>query len=385
MPLPTRVKYQAAVQNPRINFRDPELVNSKAECTTNGMPATYSGGFATTFRMRNSGFEWAVRCFTSPVDQLEKRYGIIGRYIAKYKPAFLVGAKLQSHGILIDADWYPIVKMQWLKGSPLNAYIGRQLSNPSGLHRKTMSLRRKLLELADAMERAGIAHGDLQHGNLLVNSGGLRLVDYDGMFLPRLKGMDPDEVGHKHYQHPQRAREDWGPGMDRFSLIALYVGLSAIAERPDLWKKFNNDENVLFTKSDFAKPEASELFEELRSIGALEKMSEVFRELCAGPLRSVPKLDRFIALSAPFKSNGGRKGKKLDSSADDSNSNGMMKPRKRERPVTESPGAGEGYHSPWENGILYLLTMLGRILLICIGFGVLWLVLFSVVGIGVGV
>ena len=298
MPLPTRVKYQAAVQNPRINFRDLDLVNSKAERTTNGMPATYSGGFATTFRMRNAGFEWAVRCFTSPVDQLEKRYGIIGRYIAKHKPAFLVGAKLQSHGILIDADWYPIVKMQWLKGSPLNAYIGRQLSNPSGLHRKTMSLRRKLLELADAMERAGIAHGDLQHGNLLVNSGGLRLVDYDGMFLPRLKGMDPDEVGHKHYQHPQRAREDWGPGMDRFSLIALYVGLSAIAQRRDLWQKFNNAENVLFKKSDFTDPASSELFSELRRISALEKMSEDFRALCAGSSRSVPTLQDFVARAA---------------------------------------------------------------------------------------
>ncbi len=39
MPLPTRVKYQTAVQNPVVSFRDPGLRRSTAECGANGMPA----------------------------------------------------------------------------------------------------------------------------------------------------------------------------------------------------------------------------------------------------------------------------------------------------------------------------------------------------------
>ena len=296
MPLPTRVKYQTAVQNPRICFRDPDLANSTARCSANGMPLTYSGGFATTFRMRNAGVDWAVRCFTRPVAQLARRYGIIERYISKDKPAFLASAALLPGGIQIDSHWQPIIKMEWLSGYTLNAYIETQLRAAS----KIIKLRDELVGVANAMQAKQMAHGDLQHGNIIVFDGRPRLVDYDGIYLPDLKGMVPDELGHKHYQHPQRARGDWGPEMDRFSLIALYVGLSAIALRRELWDTFNCGENVLFTKSDFAEPAASELFDELCGIAAIEKMSKDFREICAGPLIGVPALEEFIArLMAP--------------------------------------------------------------------------------------
>ncbi len=269
MPLPTGVKYQTAVQNPKINFRDPDLARSTAECGANGMPLTYSGGFATTFRMRDDGAEWAVRCFISPVAQLEKRYKIIGRYISQDPPAFLVNAALLSNGIQVDAHWHSVIKMEWLGGYMLNAYIETQLQAAS----KIIKLRDELMELAAAMQARDMAHGDLQHGNIIVSNGRPRLVDYDGIYLPELSGMVPNELGHKHYQHPQRAQQDWGPHMDRFSQIVLHVGLTAIAQRRDLWQKFNNAENVLFKRSDFTDPASSELFSELRRISALEKMS----------------------------------------------------------------------------------------------------------------
>ena len=294
MRLPTGVKYRTAVQNPEINFRDPDLAKSTAECDTDGIPLTYSGGFATTFRMRDGGATWAVRCFTSPVVQLEQRYGIISRYIATKKPRFFVKAALLRDAIQCDLQWYPIVKMDWLSGYTLNSYIETQLQAAS----KIIKMRDELALLAEAMQARTMAHGDLQHGNIIVSNGRPRLVDYDGIFLPELKGIVSEELGHKHYQHPLRALEDWGPHMDRFSQIALHVGLSAIAQRRDLWNDFNNGENVLFTKSDFADPAASELFDELSGIGAMERMSEDFRELCAGPLKRVPTLQHFVARTA---------------------------------------------------------------------------------------
>ena len=294
MPLPTGVQYRKAVQNPKINFRDADLARSTAECGANGMPLTYSGGFATTFRMIDDGAEWAVRCFISPVAQLEKRYKIIGRYISQDPPAFLVNAALLANGIQVDAHWHSVIKMEWLGGPTLNAYIETQLQAAS----KIIKLRDELMELAAAMQARDMAHGDLQHGNIIVSNGRPRLVDYDGIYLPELSGMVPNELGHKHYQHPQRAQQDWGPHMDRFSQIVLHVGLTAIAQRRDLWQKFNNAENVLFKRSDFTDPASSELFSELRRISGTEKMSEDFRALCAGSSRSVPTLQDFVARAA---------------------------------------------------------------------------------------
>ena len=150
-------------------------------------------------------------------------------------------------GIQIDAQWHPIIKMQWLPGYTLNDYVKTQLQAAS----KIINLRDQLAELWEAMQPGEMAHGDLQHGNIIVSGGRPRLVDYDGIYLPELSGMFPGEVGHKHYQHPQRAQEHWGPHMDRFSQVALHVGLSAIAQRRELWGKFDNGDNILFTREDF--------------------------------------------------------------------------------------------------------------------------------------
>jgi hypothetical protein len=63
-----------------------------------------------------------------------------------------------------------------------------------------------------APAETGIAHGDLQHGNIILvpgkkdNSLMLKLIDYDGMFIPPLAGSPKGEVGHAAYQHPERLR-----------------------------------------------------------------------------------------------------------------------------------------------------------------------------------
>ncbi|QLQ08322.1 MAG: hypothetical protein HZY76_21580 [Anaerolineae bacterium] len=52
------------------------------------------------------------------------------------------------------------------------------------------------------LQTHGIAHGDLQHGNVLVAADELRLIDYDGMYVPPLSGRESHEIGHRNYQHP---------------------------------------------------------------------------------------------------------------------------------------------------------------------------------------
>jgi len=42
--------------------------------------------------------------------------------------------------------------------------------------------------MVSRLKEAGIAHGDLQHGNILVIDDDYKLVDYDGIYVPSLNG-----------------------------------------------------------------------------------------------------------------------------------------------------------------------------------------------------
>ncbi|MDR7556049.1 MAG: hypothetical protein QN157_10615 [Armatimonadota bacterium] len=152
--------------------------------------------------------------------------------------------------------------------------------------------------MVKALQQASIAHGDLQHGNVLVVDGQLRLIDYDGMYVPALRGEGSHEVGHRNYQHPLRTESDFGPYLDNFSAWVVYVSLIALAADPGLWKQFGGgDEALLFRRRDFEQPEASDVLralerhreEQIRSAIALFKSL-----LYLGP-RDVPSLDGQIA------------------------------------------------------------------------------------------
>src|SRR5437667_10971472 len=71
------------------------------------------------------------------------------------------------------------------------------------------------------------------------------------MFLPKLSRLKTNEIGHVNYQHPGRNASHYGPSIDRFSSIVIYLGLRAISESPGLWTKYDDSENVLFRAGDF--------------------------------------------------------------------------------------------------------------------------------------
>jgi tRNA A-37 threonylcarbamoyl transferase component Bud32 len=49
-------------------------------------------------------------------------------------------------------------------------------------------LRANFRALGSTLERAGIAHGDIQNLNLVVVGTELRLIDYDGVYVPPCLG-----------------------------------------------------------------------------------------------------------------------------------------------------------------------------------------------------
>src|SRR5437870_9198184 len=284
-------EYIIAVQKPRTAFGDAELKGCSAEVDRFAIPKPYSGGFTATFHLLNQSREWAVQCFTRSISDLQERYAAIDRFLGRNNESFLVGTFYLSQGIRIAGQWYPIIKMQWVKGDTLNSFIEKNIGNAGRLKK----LIPEFVTLVRRLQRLKIAHGDLQHGNILVRDGKLFLIDYDGMFLPKLSRLKTIEIGHVNYQHPGRNASHYGPSIDRFSSIVIYLGLRAISESPGLWTKYDDSENVLFRAGDFANAAGSPLVRELAALPALSSEVERFQGVCKLSIDDVPDLETFIS------------------------------------------------------------------------------------------
>ncbi len=291
MALPRGTEYDLAVQNPKISFNDPDLKISSVETTPLGLPKPYSGGFTTTFRLKGNTGDWAVRCFTREIQDLQKRYVVISEFLSSNKSKYFVPATYLPDGIRVSGKPYPIIKMKWLKGVPLNLYISDNIKNKS----KIENLLKEFQGLVGELQSLGIAHGDLQHGNIMVEGDSLYLIDYDGMYFPALAGLPTNEVGHINYQHPQRTASDYNKEIDRFASIVIYLGLKALTIKPDLWKKYDDGESMLFKKGDYADLQQSLLISELNALPGLQDDLKKLIGICYLPFGKIPSLETFIS------------------------------------------------------------------------------------------
>src|SRR5579871_3793984 len=299
MAWPSGQDYNEAVQNPLLNFADPELKMGCVELTPLGLPRPITGGFATVYKVQCGPRIWAVRCFLGGVTDQQKRYEEISKHLAAARLPYTVGFDYQTQGIRVRGQWYPILKMEWVPGEPLNAYIEKNLTHPAAL----MALANRWLEMACALQKAGIAHGDLQHGNVLIVNGQLKLIDYDGMYVPALQGFKSHETGHRNYQHPLRTGNQFGPDLDNFSLWVVYVSLVALSLDPSLWQQTKAcEENLLFRKEDFEKPTASAAFHllEQHQDARLKNLATLFEPLLALPPEQIPELQNPAGAQTPM-------------------------------------------------------------------------------------
>lgn len=291
MLLPRGDEYILAVQNPRTAFSDGELKDCTPEVDQFGIPKPYSGGFTATFHLLSHSSEWAVRCFARAISDLQQRYAAIDRFLARSAEQFLVETFYMSQGVRVAGQWYPVIKMRWVKGDTLNSFIAKNNGNVG----RIKPLISEFLVLVRRLQQLRIAHGDLQHGNILVRDGKLCLIDYDGMFLPKLAGLKTNEIGHPNYQHPGRNATHHGPAIDRFSSIVIYLGLRAVLESPKLWTKYDDSESILFHAQDFINTAGSDLFRELSALPALSSDVDKFQGVCKLPFDEIPDLDTFIS------------------------------------------------------------------------------------------
>jgi hypothetical protein len=307
MSWPLSQDYNEAIQSPAANFADPDLRRGEADTNALGIPQPCSGAFADVYQVRcPDGSRWAVKCFTREVPGLRERYREIGKHLRQTIQSFTVDFSYLEQGMRVGGRWYPVLKMQWVEGLMLNQFVGKYADSPAVLE----ALLRIWAYMGQCLRAADVAHCDLQHGNVLLVPGAepdalaLKLIDYDGTWVPALAGMKSGEVGHPAYQHPRRATEEtYSREVDRFPLLLVATALRALKEKGRaLWEKFDNGDNLLFRETDLLAPQKSTLFLELTRLAdpiTGSMVDHLIKAVRGGP-ESVPLLEELIPAMTPL-------------------------------------------------------------------------------------
>ena len=294
MKFPSADRYNEAVQNPAVYFLDSDIRRRHVQTDALGLPEVLSGGFAFTYRFAGTDGDIAVRCFHREIPELLERYKAIGAFLARLHSRFFVDFAFVGRGVRLDGSKLPIVRMQWVEGETLLGYVARRRADAHALGR----LREQILAFAEEGERSGYAHGDVQHRNFMVTPRGeLKLVDYDGMYVPALRHLRAADSGHPHFQPPARTAADFGPRMDRFPLAVLDLSMEALQEAPGLFDKFHRGENLILSRDDFVDPTNSPALAAMARIPRLAPRVAAFSDLCGLPVREMVPLREFRAMS----------------------------------------------------------------------------------------
>ena len=298
---PLSQDYNEAIQSAATAFADPELKGCEAVAGPTGLPLPRSGNFADVYQYKGAdGTTWAVKCFTRQVPGLQERYARIDQHLEEAGLPFTVGFEFQERGIRVRGTSYPILKMEWVEGFTLNEFVRQHADHPAYL-RALLGL---WVRLSKRLRDAGVAHADLQHGNVLLVPGaaanklGLKLIDYDGMWVPALAKKPSGEAGHPAYQHPARLRDGtYSADVDRFPhlVIACALRATAVAGRR-LWDRFDNGDNLLFREADLADPASSEVARALWDLDdpTVTNLLALLVLSSRRPLKDTPWLDEVL-------------------------------------------------------------------------------------------
>lgn len=291
---PTHSDYQDAIQNPAVCFQEPELKGGEAAQDMLGLPRVMSGNFASVYELKTSGARYAIRCFVRQVSGQQGRYARLSQHLNSVTLEYLVPFEYMLKGILIKGEWFPMVKMQWVEGVPLNTWVDQHVNDPAALTKMAADWRVMMGKLVHLK----LAHGDLQHGNIMVTPNDeLRLVDYDGMYAPVFGRGRAPELGHINFQHPRRTSDFYQEDLDNFSALVIYTSLRALAVEPELWQKFYTVDNLLLVSADFKAPLQSAALQRLKESKdpAVQQLAKLIERCCIGPVETVPDFSSVMA------------------------------------------------------------------------------------------
>ena len=297
---PSASAFAEAMQHPSYSITHAGLSGLTNYADLRGFPESVSGQSAIVFRVATPTGDRALRCFTADPLRSRTRYVALRGFREQHNPTWMPAAEWHDQAIRVDGGSYPVVVMDWVTGENLDVHLKRLVS--AGEVNRIGALADKWRQMIAEMATLGFAHGDLQHGNVIVNENEeLRLVDFDSVWMASVSSEPPGESGHPHYQHPTRVREgSWGPQVDSFSALVIYTSLRAVAARPALWKH-NTGDNLIFQSMDFHAPFRTPLWQELASIKDpdFQTAATALTRVCSASQPPELGLDHLIPAAAP--------------------------------------------------------------------------------------
>ena len=265
--MPSVPSIRTSIENKDVLVLDEHAKLGNFQRDARNRLVAYTGGFSVVFPYRNfNGEEWAFRCWHSDIGDMRQRMQILSAELRKLRLPYLCDFEYVPEGLVIDGKIYPATRMKWIEGQNLKEYICSHRDKGA-----LLKLADDFLKMCNDLHANHIAHGDLQHENILVDEKGkLYLVDYDSVYIPAMGEQNDVVVGKSDYQHPQRKfNKKASERLDYFSELVIYLSIKGIADNLSLIDKYQGQDTdyLLFKKEDYEDLTSSPILHDLLALG----------------------------------------------------------------------------------------------------------------------
>ena len=270
--------YVSSILSAEDNFK--ELTNLRPILDDEGQPIMSSGNFAVVFKMKDEqkGKLYAVKCFLKEQEGRAKSYKLIEEELEFVSSNYLTPIRYMEGELFVDSNntedtEFPILLMDWVEGITLDKYIRTHIGYVYGLAMLTY----RFSKLASWLLAQPFAHGDLKSDNILVKEdGSLVLVDYDGMYVPAMKGQKAREIGSPDFRHPKRTEDNFDEHIDDFAIASILLSLKAISLNPILFKLYGDSDRLLFSQKDYLDLSNSYIINAIRPLMIDDELNLLF-------------------------------------------------------------------------------------------------------------
>ena len=267
MQYPLISEYVRAIQDANSNLD--KLAHLVPVLDDHGEPYRSSGAFAVVFKMKDeqTGKCYALKCFTEEQEGRAEAYRQIADELEFVDSSYITSVKYLDKEIFVDSsceeDEFPVLLMDWIDGETMENYIAENYQDNYAM----AMLCYRFCKMAAWLRSQPFAHGDIKPDNIMVRpDGNLTLVDYDGMFVPAMKGQKSPTIGTKDFSHPLRTVDDFDETIDDFALTSIALSLKAISMNSTLLDTYGASDRLLFSESDYRTPSSSKAISALQDL-----------------------------------------------------------------------------------------------------------------------
>ena len=267
MQYPLISEYVRAIQDASSNLD--KLAHLVPVQDDHGEPYRSSGAFAVVFKMKDeqTGKCYALKCFTEEQEGRAEAYRQIADELDMVDSPYITSVKYMEKELFVDSqceeDEFPVLLMDWVEGETMETYISSNYCNQYAMS----MLCYRFGKMAAWLRTQSFAHGDIKPDNIIVRpDGSLSLVDYDGMFVPSMKGCKSPTIGIRDFSHPLRTVDDFDETIDDFSLASIALSLKAISMKSTLLDIYGASDRLLFSENDYRNPSNSKVISALQEL-----------------------------------------------------------------------------------------------------------------------